>query len=57
MMVIEVLKTVYANYGALAQAIVPVLTILIAVFMVIPGEQPEKFLAACVAFLSKFSKK
>lgn len=29
----------------------------ITIAMIIPGEQPEKFLKSCVDFLSKFSKK
>ena len=33
------------------------LTALIALFMVIPGEQPEKFLQQLVDFISKYSKK
>jgi hypothetical protein len=30
---------------------------IIAIALIIPGEQPEKFLQSCVDFLSKFSKK
>jgi hypothetical protein len=34
-----------------------VLAALIAFFMVIPGEQPEKFLKSVVDLIAKFSKK
>lgn len=36
---------------------VAILSALIALFLVIPGEQPEKTLQAIVDFLAKFSKK
>ena len=38
-------------------ATVGVMVALIALFSLIPGEQPEKFLHAVVDFLSKFSVK
>lgn len=38
-------------------ALVGVLTALIGLFMLIPGEQPEKSLQAVVDFISKFSRK
>lgn len=37
--------------------VIPVLAAIIAVCLVIPGEQPEKFLQSAVDFLKKFSKK
>lgn len=38
-------------------AVIGVLTALIALFMLIPGEQPEKALKKAVEWLSKYSKK
>lgn len=38
-------------------ALTAVLSALIALFLLIPGEQPEKTLQAVVDFLSKFSAK
>jgi hypothetical protein len=38
-------------------AVMAVCMALIALFMLIPGEQPEKFLQGMVDFLAKFSKK
>lgn len=37
--------------------IISVLSVIISVALVIPGEQPEKFLQKLVDFLSKFSRK
>lgn len=34
-----------------------VLTGLVGLFMMIPGEQPEKFLQSALDFIKKFSKK
>lgn len=45
------------NYQVILSSIVGVLTGLIAFFMIIPGEQPEKALQGIVNFISKFSKK
>lgn len=36
---------------------VQLLTALIAIALVIPGEQPEKFLQSVLDFITKFSKK
>lgn len=53
----EFIAWLAANGMQLLSAIVAVLTALIALFMMIPGEQPEKSLQAVVDFLAKFSKK
>ena len=45
------------NWSLLLNAVIGVLTALIALFMLIPNEQPEKTLQAIVDFISKFSKK
>jgi hypothetical protein len=41
----------------LPELIVGLCGALIAIFLFIPGEQPEKFLKGVVEFISKFSKK
>lgn len=41
----------------LLSAVVSVLSALIALFMLIPGEQPEKFLQGVVDWVSKYSRK
>lgn len=38
-------------------ALIGVLTALIGLFMLVPGEQPEKAMQSVVDFLAKFSKK
>jgi hypothetical protein len=45
-------------YGAeILSAVVSAITALIALFMLIPGEQPEKALQKLVDFIAKFSRK
>lgn len=48
---------ILANYQAIIAALVALFSGIIAVALLIPGEQPEKTLQAIVDFLSKFSKK
>ena len=55
--IVEIGKWILENGPALLMAISAVLSALIAVFMIIPGEQPEKTLQAIVDFLAKFSRK
>lgn len=38
-------------------AVVAILTALVSLFLLIPGEQPEKFLKSAADFLAKFSRK
>lgn len=52
-----VIQYLMTNGPALAGAAMAVTTALIALFMLIPGEQPEKALQAVVDFLKKFSAK
>jgi type VI protein secretion system component VasF len=54
---IDVLKFVLAHAAEIQAAALNVLMGLIALFMLIPGEQPEKFLQKCVDFIKKFSRK
>lgn len=51
--ILELLKQI----GPVVAAANAVLLALIGLFMLIPGEQPEKFLQYIVDFISKFSKK
>lgn len=55
--VIEIGKFIIENYQAIIAAIVALLSGIIAVAMLIPGEQPEKTLKTIVEFIAKFSKK
>lgn len=55
--VLAILNWAFASGPNLVSAVVAVLTALVALFLMIPGEQPEKFLQGAVDFLSKFSKK
>lgn len=45
------------NGPQFVSAIVSLFSALIAISLMVPGEQPEKFLQGAVDFLSKFSKK
>jgi len=55
--VLAVFQWILANYSMLIAAINAVVLALIALFMIIPGEQPEKFFQGVADFLAKFSKK
>jgi hypothetical protein len=46
-----------SNYDALISAIVGILSALIALALLIPGDQPEATLRKWVDFLAKFSRK
>ena len=48
---------ILANYQIVISAVVALLTGVIAVSLIIPGEQPEKALQGIVDFLKKFSVK
>ena len=45
------------NWQALFGAVSALLSAVIAIALLVPGEQPEKALKSVVAFLEKFSKK
>ena len=55
--IVSVIGFVSLNYQAIITAVMALFTGIIAVSLLIPGEQPEKTLQAIVDFLSKFSKK
>lgn len=56
-LVLQLIGWATANGPQFVSAIIAVLSSLIAISLIIPGEQPEKFLQGVVGFLSKFSKK
>lgn len=51
------IQWLFENFFALVAALNGVLVALIALFMIIPGEQPEKALRIAADFIAKFSKK
>lgn len=53
----EYLSFIAQNLFPILGAIHAVILALIGLFMLIPGEQPEKSLQAVASFLGKFSKK
>ena len=53
----EIISWIMANYQMILANSVLVLSALIAIFMVIPGEQPDKALQSALDFIVKFSKK
>lgn len=55
--ILEILQWAIANGPNLVTAIVAVISALIALFLLIPGDQPEKTLQSVVDFLKKFSLK
>lgn len=55
--VISAFNWIAAHYAEICAAVVSVLSGLIAIFAMIPGEQPEKSLQAVVDFIAKFSRK
>jgi hypothetical protein len=55
--VIEISSLLVAHGPEIVSAVVAILSGIIAISLLIPGEQPEKTLKAVVAFLSKFSRK
>ena len=55
--IVSVIGFISLNYQAIIAALVALFSGVIAVALLIPGEQPEKTLQGIVDFLSKFSKK
>jgi hypothetical protein len=54
---LEIGKWLIANWAEVLGSVTAVLVALIALFELIPGEQPEKTLYAIVDWLKKFSVK
>ncbi len=55
--VLEIVKMIVQFGPEILSGVVAILSGVIAIAMIIPGEQPEKALKGVVAFLEKFSKK
>ena len=55
--ILEIGKWLMENGPALLMALSGLLSALIGVFMLIPGEQPEKALRGVVEFIARFSRK
>lgn len=53
----NIITWVLANWQNTLTAVLALLTSLIGVALIIPGDQPEKFLQGIVDFLTKFSSK
>ena len=54
--VIEFLMKLYQMLPEIVAAVIAFLTGVIAIALLIPGEQPEKFLKKVVEFLEKYSR-
>lgn len=55
--VMNIINWLIGHYQVIIASVIALLTALIAVFLMIPGEQPEKAMQGIVDFLTKFSKK
>ena len=55
--VYDIINWIVVNGPAFISAAVGVLTALIVLFALIPGEQPEKFLQGVVDWIKKYSAK
>lgn len=53
----EIVKYVMENWQEMLNAGTALITGVVAVSLIIPGEQPEKFLQSVLNFIKKFSKK
>ena len=54
---LEIGKWILANYETILGNVSVILAAVIAISLLIPGEQPEKFLQKVLDFIKKFSKK
>jgi hypothetical protein len=55
--VLEVGKWLLANWDVLLASIIGLFSASLALAMIIPGDQPDKFLQGALDFLMKFSRK
>lgn len=55
--IVPALGWIVANYEAILAAVLSILMGMIAIAMLIPGDQPDKTLQKVVDFISKFSRK
>ncbi len=54
---LEIAKFIFDNYQAIITGIVGIFSAILAILLIIPGDQAEKKMQAIVDFLSKFSRK
>lgn len=54
---IAIVKAAFSHLDELILGLNAVLAVLIAIFLAVPGEQPEKALKAIADFIGKFSRK
>jgi hypothetical protein len=55
--VLQIFNFIATNYQAIISALIGILSSIVAIALMIPGDQPEKTLQSIVDFLAKFSKK
>jgi hypothetical protein len=55
--VLEIGKWLLANWDVLLASIIGLFSASLALAMIIPGDQPDKFLQGALDFLTKFSRK
>lgn len=55
--IMSVVTWITTNFQPVVNSLIAMLSGLVAICLLIPGEQPEKFLQSVVDFLTKFSKK
>jgi len=54
---LEIIRWIVGNYAAVIAAVNAVILALVALFLLIPGEEPEKTLKKIADFIGKFSRK
>lgn len=55
--VLDIVNFVAAHAGAIVGGVLGLFTSALAIALIVPGEQPDKFLQGVVDFVSKFSRK
>jgi hypothetical protein len=55
--VLEIGKWLFANWDVLIASVIGLFSASLALAMIIPGSQPDKFLQGALDFLLKFSRK
>lgn len=53
----DIIAYLVANYAVIISAIVGLLSAILVIALLIPGDQPDKFLQSAVDLLKKFSVK
>jgi hypothetical protein len=55
--VLDIVNFIAANAGAIIAGVLGLFTSALAIALIVPGSQPDKFLQSVVDFISKFSRK